>query len=213
MFINRHSKLSVFLLLFFGLLAFALSGCAHREVAGKLPPLIDRELFFGDPEISGAALSPDGKFMSFIKPYNGVRNIYLKAIDEPFDAARPITADSRPVPQYFWSQDSRYVLYVQDKDGDENYHIYAVNPSDTPEENTGVPPARNLTDIKGIRAALYSVPKSRPNEIIIGLNDRDPSYHDVYSLNLTTGDRKLLFGIGVYELFFSGLRVEKYQPG
>lgn len=192
MFINRQSKISVVLLLVVGLLTYGLSASAQSEYSGKLPPLIDRELFFGDPEISGSQLSPDGKFISFIKPYKGVRNIYVKGIDEPFDAARPITADSRPVPQYMWSQDSRYVLYAQDKDGDENFHIYAVNPSDMPEKKTGVPPARDLTDIKGIQASIYSVPKKRPNEIIIGLNDRDPSYHDVYRLNLTTGARELL---------------------
>ena len=190
--IYRHSKLAIFLFLVIGFLAFGLTASAKNQYSGKLPPLIDRELFFGDPEISGASLSPDGKFMAFIKPYNGVRNIYVKSIDEPFDAARPITADSRPVPQYMWSQDSRYVLYAQDKNGDENFHIYAVNPADTPEEKTGVPHARDLTDVEGIRAALYSIPKKKPNEIIIGLNDRDPSYHDVYRLNLTTGARELL---------------------
>lgn len=189
---KRHSTLSFFLLLVMGLLAFASPASAKKEDSGRLSPLIDRELFFGDPEISGAALSPDGKFISFIKPYKGVRNIYVKKIDEPFDAAKPITADSRPVPQYMWSQDGRYVLYAQDKNGDENFHIYAVNPSDTPEEKTGVPPARDLTDVEGIRAALYSIPKKKPNEIIIGLNDRDPSYHDVYRLDLTTGARELL---------------------
>jgi len=59
------------------------------------PPLIDRQLFFGDPEIAGAQLSPDGKFISFLKPLNGVRNIWVKRADEPFDAARPVTADTR----------------------------------------------------------------------------------------------------------------------
>ena len=165
---------------------------SKSEYLSKLPPLIDREMFFGDPEISGAQLSPDGKFMSFIKPYKDVRNIYVKGIDEPFEAAKPITADKRPVPGYFWSQDSRYVLYVQDKGGNENFHVYAVNPVDKPEPETGVPLARDLTPIEGVRAYIYSVPKNKPNEIIVGLNNRDAAYHDVYRLNLTTGERELL---------------------
>src|SRR5512143_4002725 len=100
-------------------------GCSQSP-----PPLIDRELFFGDPEISAAQLSPDGTQITFIKPFKGVRNIWIKAADQTFERARPITADTlRPVRSYFWSRDSKYVLYVQDKGGDENYRIYAVDPA------------------------------------------------------------------------------------
>ncbi len=173
-----------------------LCGAGRVVLAGtgseKQPPLLDRELFFGDPEISSSQLSPDGKFISFIKPYRGVRNIYVKGIDEPFDAARPITADDRPVPAYFWSRDSKYVLYVQDKGGNENFHVYAVDPSARPEAESGVPPARDLTPLEGIRAVIYAVPKNRPGEILVGLNDRDPAYHDIYRVNIATGERELL---------------------
>lgn len=160
--------------------------------AEGLPPLIDREVFFGDPQISGAQLSPDGDFISFIKPYRGARNIYVKRLEEPFEAARPVTADERPVPGYFWSQDGRFVLYVQDRKGDENFHVYAVDPRAEAEAATGVPPARNLTPIEGVRALIYAVPKNRPAEILVGLNDRDPAYHDVYSVDLASGERRLL---------------------
>ncbi|NIR48670.1 prolyl oligopeptidase family serine peptidase [candidate division KSB1 bacterium] len=158
----------------------------------QLPPLINRELFFGDPEISSSQLSPDGKFISFIKPYQDVRNIWVKGIDEPFDAAKPVTADDRPVPGYFWSRDGRYILYVQDKGGNENFHVYAVNPADEPKADTGVPSARDLTPLEDVRAIIYAVPENRPNEIIVGLNDRDPTYHDVYRIDITTGERELL---------------------
>ena len=78
----------------------------------SLPPLIDRELLFGNPEITGGKLSPDGKFISFIKPNKGTLNIWVKKIDEPFENARPLTADTtRPIRQYFWSKDSKYILY------------------------------------------------------------------------------------------------------
>src|SRR5436190_3701422 len=86
------------------------------------PPIIDRELFFGDPEISGAQLSPDGKYISFVKPLNGTRNVWVKKAGDPFDAAKPVTADpKRPIPQYFWTHDGKFILYVQDNAGDENY--------------------------------------------------------------------------------------------
>src|SRR5688572_14077729 len=131
-------------------------------VSAQQPPLIDRELFFGDPEIAGAQISPDGAFIAFIKPFKGSRNIWVKKTAEPFANAKPITADKRPISVYFWSRDGKYILFAQDKDGDENYNVYAVNPSDTPAAAQDVPTARNLTDAKGIRAAIYAVPKHEP---------------------------------------------------
>jgi len=158
----------------------------------QLPPLIDREVFFDDPKIAASQVSPDGTYMTFTKPYKGVENIWIKGIDEPFDAARPLTADERPVPGYFWSEDSKYVLYVQDKGGNENFHVYAVDPKAAPEEATGVPPARDLTPLENVRAFIYAVPEATPGTILVGLNDRDPALHDVYSVDLATGERKLL---------------------
>ena len=155
-----------------------------------LPPLLDREVFFGNPEISGAQLSPDGQYLTFLRDYEGVRNVWVKGIDDPFEAARPLTADERPVPGYFWSEDGRYVLYVQDKGGDENYNVYAVDPAEG--EGGAVPEARNLTDVDGVRALIYAVPEDDPDHIIVGLNDRDPAYHDIYRVSLTTGERELL---------------------
>jgi len=181
---------------------------ATAEVAGQLPPLIDRELFFGDPEISGSNLSPDGRFVSFLKPYNGVRNIWVKRIDEPFADAKPVTADERPVPGYFWSRDGKFLLYVQDKGGNENYHVYSVDPSAAPVADTGVPVATDLTPIEGVRAIIYSVPKSQPDVMIVGLNDRDPSLHDVYKISIATGERLLMLqndqGIGAYQFDLEG---------
>jgi dipeptidyl aminopeptidase/acylaminoacyl peptidase len=157
----------------------------------QLPPIIDRELFFGDPEISGAQISPDGNHITFLKPFKGVRNIWVKAIDQPFDMARPITADTtRPVSSYFWSRDSKYVLYAQDKGGDENYRIYSVDPR---APGDPVPPARDLTPLTKVRAMIIDVPKVTPGQIVVGLNDRRADLHDVYQLNIATGERTLLW--------------------
>ena len=102
---------------------------AKPAAASQLPVLIDREQFFGDPEIAGAQISPDGRYIAFLKPFKGTRNIWVKATPEPFDAARPLTADTkRPISQYFWSRDAKFILFVQDQGGDENYNVYAVNP-------------------------------------------------------------------------------------
>ena len=102
------------------------------------PPLIDRELFFGNPEIAGAQISPDGKFIAFLKPYKDTRNIWVKRVEEPFSAAKLVTSDTkRPIPGYFWSRDGKYILFVKDKDGDEDFNVYAVNPAEAPAAGDG----------------------------------------------------------------------------
>ncbi|HRI00403.1 MAG TPA: S9 family peptidase [Saprospiraceae bacterium] len=155
-------------------------------------PLIDRELFFGDPEISGAKCSPNGEWLSFIKPFKGTRNIWIKKLNEPFDSARPITDDRhRPIGAYFWTRDNRYILYIQDKAGNENFMIYAVDPYDSTPADT-VPEARNLTDKENVRVQIYKVSKSDPDVLFIGINDRDPSWHDLYSLRISSGELTLL---------------------
>ena len=158
-----------------------------------LPPIIDRELLFGDPEISSAQLSPDGRFIAFLKPWNKTRNVWVKQTDEPFSSARLMTTETaRPVGGYLWTRDSKYIVYVKDNAGDENFNAYAVDPSATTAPGTEAPPSRDLTNLKGVRVNLFSAPKSDPDVIYIGLNDRDPSWHDLYKLKLSTGERTLL---------------------
>jgi dipeptidyl aminopeptidase/acylaminoacyl peptidase len=168
-------------------------GCQTPAPKVPQPPIIDRELFFDNPEIAGGQLSPDGKFISFIKPYKGTMNVWVKKLDEDFKAAKPITADTlRPVRSYFWSRDGKYILYVQDKGGDENFNIYAVDPKEAPAQGSDIPVNRDLTKLKGVRVYIYSVPKTDPDAIYIGLNDRDKAWHDLYKLKLSTGERTLI---------------------
>lgn len=157
-------------------------------------PLIDRKLFFGNPEVSGAQLSPDGKFLAFRKPLNGVINIWVKGIDQPISAARPITEDkNRPVLIYFWSQDSKNILFGQDKGGNENFRIYAVSPTAKVAPGKRVPQAKDLTPYEKVQARIYAVPEKNPNIMIVGLNDRDPRFHDVYKIDISTGKRELIY--------------------
>ncbi len=160
-----------------------------------LPPLLDRQLFFGDAEISGGQLSPDGKYLTFIKPYKGTKNIWLKKVDAPFGEAVPITDDTkRPILSYFWSHDSQHVLYVQDKAGDENFHVYAVSPFERrePGPDNLIPKARDITPIDGIRAMIYNLPESDPDLIYVGLNDREAAWHDLYQISISSGERTLI---------------------
>jgi dipeptidyl aminopeptidase/acylaminoacyl peptidase len=165
----------------------------RADARTALPPLIDRELFFGNPEIASATISPDGRYIAFRKPWNGTMNIWMKKAEEPFDRARRITAEAqRPIPAFFWSRDSKYILFVQDQGGDENYNVHAVDASAGAPQGKDVPAARNLTDAKGARAFIYDLPRTNPDLIHVGLNDRDPAWHDLYEVRISTGERKLL---------------------
>lgn len=178
------------LILLFAVVFFSTSLISQTKTSkngmGEVP-LIDRSLFFGNPEISGGKLSPDGKFISFMKEYNGIMNIWVKKFDEPFEKAHRLTNLERPSSGYFWTEDGKNIVYLKDKGGNENYNIYAVSPSAAADAKTGIPESRNLTPFDDARVAIYMVSKKDPNVMMIGLNNRDPKWHDLYKLEINTG--------------------------
>ncbi len=170
------------------MLAMAIATLSYAQKT----PLLDRELFFGNPEISSGQLSPDGKWISFMKEYDGIMNVWVKRFDEPFDAARPLTDSKRPLYGYFWSRDGKYILFAKDKDGDENINIFAVDPSvEVPKDS--VPDARNLTPMEEVTAQIYQASYNNPDIFFVGLNDRDKSWHDLYKLTISTGELEQLY--------------------
>jgi dipeptidyl aminopeptidase/acylaminoacyl peptidase len=181
---------------YYGLLSLLLlvpAAYSQEQKATGLPPLVDRELIFGNPEIAGAELSPNGQYLAFLKPWKDTRNVYVKAVDEPFSAAHLLTTETkRPVAGFLWSRDSKYIIYAKDKDGDENFNVYAVDPSAKPEPGADAPASRDLTGLKGVRVMLYEAPKSDPDVVYIGLNDRDKAWHDLYKLKISTGEKTLV---------------------
>ena len=165
----------------------------HSQTKPNLPPLIDREQLFGNPEIGAAQLSPDGSYIAFLKPWMDTRNIWVKKANEPFSSARLLTTETkRPIPGYFWSRDSKFILYVKDNGGDENFNVYAVDPSAANPQGSDAPASRDMTGRKGVRVAIYAVPRSDPDTVYIGLNDRDKAWHDLYRLKLSTGETTLV---------------------
>ncbi|MGC4002603.1 MAG: prolyl oligopeptidase family serine peptidase [Pirellulales bacterium] len=152
--------------------------------APKTFELIPREKLFGNPDKAAARMSHDGKRLSFLAPVDGVLNIWVGPIDDP-SAAKPVTADKkRGIRSYFWAFTNEHLLYTQDADGNEDWNVYCV---DLKSGET-----KNLTDLKKTRAEIESVSHKFPTEIIVGLNDRNPEYHDLYRLNFTTGEKTLI---------------------
>ncbi len=157
-------------------------GPAAKAVAAT--PLIPRQVLFGNPDKAATKISPDGKHLSFLAPVDGVLNVWVGPADDPA-AARPVTHDKkRGIRSYFWTYTNRHILYVQDADGDENWHVYRAGIDGGKEED--------LTPLKKVQARIQGVSYKHPGEILIALNDRSPSFHDVYRLVLDTGKRELV---------------------
>jgi len=174
--------------------SFLFIAALNVVVYAKAPQtkLLNRELFFGNPQISAGQISPDGQWISFMKEYEGIMNIWVKKFDEPFEKARPLTNSKRPPYGYAWTDDSKYILFVKDNDGDENMNIFAVSPT-APAQTGSIPEARNLTQFDGVTAQIYKVSENNPDILYIGLNNRDKAWHDLYELSISTGGLRLLY--------------------
>ncbi|TKD05198.1 alpha/beta hydrolase family protein [Polyangium fumosum] len=160
----------------------ALKGPAAPRVDTSLIP---RDVLFGNPDRASPQLSHDGKQLSFLAPVDGVMNVWVGPADDP-SKAKPVTSDKvRGIRQYFWAYTNDHVLYVQDKGGDENWHLYAV---DLKKGET-----KDLTPIDGIAARISGVSQKIPGEVLVGINDRDKKVHDLYRIDIKTGEKKLVF--------------------
>jgi dipeptidyl aminopeptidase/acylaminoacyl peptidase len=170
-----------FVLLMMGLAA----GCASDPIwTSENTPLIERDLIFGNPEKAGAAISPDGTRLAYLAPVDGVLNVWVGPLDDP-QAATPVTNDSeRGIRQYFWARTSNQILYMQDKGGDENWRVYAVD-LDSGE-------VKDLTPYENVAAQIEQVSYLHPEEILVGLNNRNPQLHDIHRINILTGESVLV---------------------
>lgn len=145
----------------------------------ELPPLIPREILFGNPERTSPKLSPDGKYLAYLAPdEKNVLQVWLRSVGQEDD--RKITADKkRGIRMFFWTYNPEQLIYLQDADGDENFHLFQVNI----QSNI----VRDLTPLLGVKAQLVGLDHNFPDRLLVGLNLKTPQSFDVYSLNLNTG--------------------------
>lgn len=147
-------------------------------------PLIPRAALFGNPVRAQARLSPDGRYISFLAPHDGMLNVWL-APSTRLGEAKPITNDrKRGIRQHYWSEDSRHILFLQDEAGDENWRVYSVDVT------TGQ--QIDLTPLDKVQAQIVGLSYQRPDVVLIALNDRSPEWHDLYEINVSTGARQLI---------------------
>ncbi len=166
------------------LIALSLTGGFVVAAGNSAVPLIPRTALFGNPVRAQARLSPDGRYISFLAPKNGVLNVWLAPFGQ-LDAAKPITDDKkRGIRQHHWADDGRHILFLQDEGGDENWRVYSVDVESRKQVD--------LTPLDKVRAEIVGLSHERPDVALIALNDRTPEYHDLYEINIASGERKLV---------------------
>jgi dipeptidyl aminopeptidase/acylaminoacyl peptidase len=176
------------------LLALAAALAAAVSVAQVTQvEIIPRATFFGNPTKAQGLVSPDGKWISWIAPRDGVLNIWVAPASDP-SQAKPLTEEKvRPIRQHFWARNSKQILFINDRGGDENYLLYGVSP-----EGGAV---KGYTPFQKTRVIQIGDSRKRVDEILIGLNNRDARYHDVHLLNTSTGEMKLVYQNDQYSGF------------
>jgi dipeptidyl aminopeptidase/acylaminoacyl peptidase len=163
-------------------LSAALAGDAKAPKDMASTPVIARDVLFGNPDKANPQISPDGTQLAHLAEVDGVMNVWVGPVDKP-EAARAVTQDrQRGIRNYQWTYHRDLLLYTQDKDGDENWHVYAT---DVRSQKT-----TDLTPLKGVQARIVQVSHKRPGEVLLAINDRKAELHDVYLVDLKTGERK-----------------------
>lgn len=188
------------------LAAALLASVTLMSAAGPVPalsaeaPLIERAKLFGNPTRAAGRLSPDGKWLSWVAPRDGVLNVWIAPVADPAKARAMTAEKARPVAGYYWAPDSSMILFVTDKGGDENYLLYGVDVV------SGV--QKTLTPFEKTRVMISGTSPLVKDRILVGLNNRDPRFHDVHSLNLKTGELTLLVKNDGYAGFIADPQLE-----
>jgi dipeptidyl aminopeptidase/acylaminoacyl peptidase len=165
-----------------GLLAALLAATAASQAKAELPPLIPRDVLFGNPDRANPRISPDGKRLAYLRPDDkNVLQVWVRTLGKD---DRPVTQDpKRGIRQYFWAHDNKHLLYLQDADGDENDHLFAVDPE--------AKKTRDLTPFAGSKVSGVDLDPKFPDLVGVGLNKRNKQLFDQHRITISTGAEKL----------------------
>ena len=175
-----HVRRSAWLLLATCCLAGLLRSLpAQADPATSAPaPLIPREVLFGNPERTQPSISPDGTQIAYLAPVNGVMNVWVRSLEGGDD--RAVTADTkRGIQFYLWQYDGRHLLHLQDRDGNENWHLYQTD--------VAAKTTRDLTPFDHVRVEVVGYEPQHPHTIVVAMNRRDPRVFDVHRIDLESG--------------------------
>jgi dipeptidyl aminopeptidase/acylaminoacyl peptidase len=157
---------------------------AAAPAPAQPPALIPRKVLFGNPERAGGQISPDGRWLAYVAPDEGVLNVYVAPREHP-DQAKVVTHDrKRGVRSFAFAYDGKHLLYPQDEGGNENFHIYSVDLTTDKQVD--------LTPFKNARADLADLSPKHPDQVLVNANDRNPKFFDPTLIDLRTGKRERL---------------------
>ncbi len=189
--LNNMTRNSRFLLLIVLFIVLLSNGCATRPIHpalqdAALPELIPTREFFANPATAFRyKVSPDGRKLAWLAVKKRRLTVHFRSLAS--DAVQVIdTHSKRSVFNFEWAQDSRRIMYVQDQEGDENYHIF-ISGTENPQAKPN-----DLTPFANIRAAIHRIIKNDPDHILIVHNERDKSIFDLYRLNINTGELQMV---------------------
>ena len=165
------------------------SGVNDQRPAAAAPAAstrqIPRDVIFGNPDRTLARISPDGEYLSWLAPDNGIMNVWVAPADDPDNATVITKDDYRGIQGYFWAPNSEVIYYTQDEGGNENFHVYSANIQSG--EVIDLTPVAD-----GVRAQIEAVSATHPDDLVVGLNERNPQVFDLYRVNGKTGERELI---------------------
>lgn len=165
------------------LFAFSITAMMITEpLVAQQAPLIPINDFFRNPEKAAFRISPDGKKLAFMQPWKNRLNIFVQEIGKP-EEVQVTFAEARDIAGYFWKNNNRLV-FLQDKGGNENFHLFAVDADGKNQVE--------LTPGDDVRAEIIDDLFENENEMIVGLNKRNPQIFDAYRINITTGEMKMI---------------------
>jgi acetyl esterase/lipase len=146
--------------------------------------LIPRAALFGNPSRLQTRLSPDGEWLTWLAPFGGVLNVWIAPVDD-LNAAEPLTRlAGSPIPWHDWARDGQHVLFMKDHNGDENWRLACVD--------RATAAVRDLTPASGVSARLLMYSSKQPRTLLVGLNDRDRKWHDIWAVDVVNGNRQLV---------------------
>jgi Tol biopolymer transport system component len=151
-------------------------------------PLIPRRTLFDNPTFFGAKISPDGRWITWLAPVDSVLNVWLSPADD-IKSGSPVTrTKGRPINWQEWSADGRFLMFLNDENRDENHHLFVVDPA------TQV--VRDVTPFDNVSVVSTLWSNDAPGDVAVKINDRDARWHDLYRIDLATGQRTLIWRTG-----------------
>jgi dipeptidyl aminopeptidase/acylaminoacyl peptidase len=171
------------------------TGPLPRQASSKPAPLIERTRLLANANRQFSRISPDGVWLSWLAPLDGVLNLWIAPVATPEKSTALTQERTDRVSNYVWAPDGASLLYTQDRGGNQNFVVYRISLAGGP--------ARALTPAQNTRAQIVAVSPLVRDRILVSLNNRDRRWQDIYSLDVKSGELKLLLQNDGYSRFIA----------